>query len=115
MAVLRHTGPNHRSIQRIQRREESRRPIAFVVVGHGASTPWDKRKSRLGSVQRLDLALLVNREDQRVLRRVHIQSNDVVQLFQELRIPAHLEGAGQVRLEAVTPPDSHQSCSGSIP
>src|SRR5205809_590938 len=70
MAVLRHTGPNHRSIPRIERREQSRRPIALVVVGHGASTASDKRKSWLGSVQRLDLALLVNREHQRVLRRV---------------------------------------------
>ncbi len=93
MAVLRHTSPYHRPIQRIERREKGRRPIALVIVGHGASTAWNERKARLGSVESLNLTLLIDRVHHRVLGRVHIQTDDIVQLFQELRISTQFESA----------------------
>src|SRR4029434_6252749 len=38
-------------------------PVSLVVVGHGSAAPLLNRQSRLGSVQRLDLAFLVCTKD----------------------------------------------------
>src|SRR4029078_8084326 len=105
-AVLRHTSPYYRPIQCIERREQGRRPIALVVVGHGASSAWDEWQARLGSVQRLNLTLLIHRVHHRVLGRVHIQTDDIVQLLQELRISPQLDSARQMRLQTILPPHS---------
>ena len=52
------------ALQDLQCGKECGRAIAFVVVGHGAATPFLEREARLGSVQRLNLALLVNAQHQ---------------------------------------------------
>ena len=56
---------------------------------------------RLRAVQRLDLALLVHAQHQRLVRRVQVQADHVAQLLDELLVAAELEGLGQVGLEAV--------------
>ena len=48
-----------------------------------------------GAVQRLNLAFLVDAEDQRSLRRVQIEPDHVADLLDELRIAWHLEGVVQ--------------------
>src|SRR5215204_634355 len=106
MTMLRHAGPDHRPIQRIERREQRRGPVALVVMGHRASAARYKRKPWLGSVQRLDLALFIDRKHQRVLWRVQVKPDDIVQLLQESRMPAQLEGSSQMGLQTMTPPDA---------
>jgi hypothetical protein len=44
--------------------------VTFVVVGHRSSTARLHRQTRLGAVERLDLALLVDREDDRMGGRI---------------------------------------------
>ena len=51
-------------------------------------------------VERLDLALLVDTEHQRAVRRRQIEPNDVVDLVHEQRIAGELEGLRAVRLHA---------------
>src|SRR5215213_2516116 len=104
MTMLRHAGPNHRPIQRIERREQSRGPVTLVVMGHCASATRHERKPWLGSIQRLDLALLIDRKHQRVFGRVQVEPNDIVQLLQELRISAQLESPSQMGLQTMAPP-----------
>jgi hypothetical protein len=60
-----------------------------------------QRQSRLGAVERLNLALLVDGEDVGVSRRMDIEPDDVAQLGAELRIIGKLEMAHSVRLEAM--------------
>ena len=43
MTMLRHTGPDNRAVQRIERGEHRGRPVAFVVVGEGAAPPLLQR------------------------------------------------------------------------
>src|SRR5690606_26895691 len=63
-----------------------------------------------GSVQRLDLRLGVNREDDRPLGRTEIEADDVMQLLDELRIPGELERSHPVRPKAMClPAPSHGS------
>ncbi len=67
--------------------------------------PFLNGKPRLRPVQRLDLALLVEGEHDRPLRRVHVQPHHVAELLHELRIGGELEGAHPVGLQPVRPPD----------
>src|SRR3954466_6205193 len=88
MAVPRHTGPDHLPVQRIECSEQSRRSVALIVVGHRAVAARHKGKARLGSVERLNLAFFIDRENQSVLWRVQVKPDDIIQLLHELRIPA---------------------------
>src|SRR5208283_2032955 len=83
-----------------------RRPVSLVVVGHRAGAALLQRKSRLGAVERLDLALLVDRKHQRLVRRVEVKPDNVLNLLTKLRIIGELEAARQVRLEVMRRPDA---------
>ena len=50
---------DHRAIVGIERREQGRGAVALVVMGHACAQTSFHRQTRLGSVQRLNLALLV--------------------------------------------------------
>ncbi len=65
--------------------------VAFVVVGHGLAASLLERQPGLGVFQRLDLALLVDRQHQRMLGRVEIEPHDRFQLVREVGSVAHLE------------------------
>ena len=58
--------------------------MTFVVVGHRAGTARLHRQTRLGSVERLDLALLIDREDDRMGGRIDIEADDVFEFLGEL-------------------------------
>ena len=59
----------------------------------------------LSAVERLDLALLVERQDDRVGGRRDIKADDVAEFVDELRIIGKLELPNAVRLEAMGAPD----------
>ena len=51
--------------------------MAFVVMGHRPSAALLHRQTGLGAVERLDLALLINREDDGVGGRIDIETDDL--------------------------------------
>src|SRR5437867_523430 len=65
-----------------------------------------RRSSDLGAIERLDLALLVNRQNDGVGGRIDIEADDVLELVDELRIVGELELPPSVRLKAVRLPDA---------
>ena len=73
MAMTRHAGPDHLAVEHVESREQGRRAVALVVVRHGAGAPLLQRQSRLGAVERLDLALLVDRQDDGMRRRSDVE------------------------------------------
>jgi hypothetical protein len=77
---------DHRAGQDIQGGEQRRGAVALLVVGHRTRPPGLDRQARLSAIERLDLALLVHVQDNRVLRRVQIQANHVDKLFFEPRV-----------------------------
>ena len=91
--------------EHVERGEPGGGAVTFVVVGHGAGPTLLHRQSRLGAVERLDLALLIDRQHQRLVRRVEVEADDVLHLVDEVRIPRQLEGLDQVRLQPVRLPD----------
>ena len=65
--------------------------IALVVVCHGPGAPLLDGQARLGAVEGLDLALLVNRKHQGFVGRVQIKADDILDLGDEVWVVGDLE------------------------
>lgn len=90
----------HRAIGHIQRRKQRRAAVVDVVMGNPLHVPEPHRQHWLGTLERLDLALLVDTQHQGVLWRIQIQLDDVEHLFDEERVVGELEALRAVRLQA---------------
>ena len=106
MAVALHVAADDGAVEHVEGGEQGGGAVALVVVGHGAEPPLLHRQAGLGAVERLDLALLVDRQHDGMGRRVDIEPDDVAQLVDELRIVGELELPPAVRLQAVRLPDA---------
>lgn len=62
-------------------------------MGHTLDVAEAHGQDRLSTIQRLNLALLIHAEHQRVIGRIEIQSGNVSHLFDEERIIGELKGA----------------------
>ena len=105
MAMMLHTLADDLALKHIERGEQSGDAVTLVVVGHGASPTLFHRQSRLGAIQRLDLAFLIDREHDGVVGRIDVQANDLLELGRELRIVGQLKAAYQMRSQAMSAPD----------
>ena len=75
-------------------------------MGHGATFAGLHRQAGLGAVERLDLRFLVDRDDDGMDGRVHVEADDIFDLFSEGRVGGRLEGADPVGLKTVRLPDA---------
>ena len=94
------------ALQHVERGEQRCRAVALVVVRHRPAAALLHRQPRLGTVERLDLRLLVDRQHQRVLRRIEIKTDNILHLGGELRVVRQLEGLHPVRPQTVRRPDA---------
>lgn len=101
MAMALHAPADHLALQHVESCKEGSGSVPLVIVGHGAGAAFLHGQSRLGAIQRLDLALLVDRQDHGLGRRVDVESNDVAHLRRKLRVVGELEGSDAVRLKPV--------------
>ena len=108
MAMPSHTACDHGSVEDVARRKQSGRAVGVVVMGHRPAFSRFHRLARLRAAERLDLALLVDRDDHRVLGRVHVEADDVFDLLGELGIVRALEGANAARLQPMRLPQALQ-------
>src|SRR5215472_10785701 len=60
---------------------------------------WTHRQDRLGPIQRLNLALLIDTKHQSLFGWRHVEPNDVPHLFDKQRVRRKLEGFDAVRLQ----------------
>ena len=77
-------GADGGAIERTHGCKQCRGAIAHVVVRHRLCSPLFEGQSRLGTIQCLDLALLVAAQHQRVRRGRDVKADDIFQLFDEL-------------------------------
>src|SRR3984893_14094317 len=75
-------------------------------MGHGSALARLQRQARLGPIESLNLALLVDGDDHGVSWRVHVETDDVLDLLGEFRIVGALEGAKPMRLQAIGLPQT---------
>src|SRR5271166_5266779 len=104
MAMMLHTLADDLALKHIERGEQSGDAVTLVVVGHGASPTLFHRQPRLGAIQRLDLAFLIDREHDGVVGRIDVQANDLLELGRELRIVGQLKAPYQMRSQAMGAP-----------
>ena len=88
----------------LQCREQRRGAVALVVMGGLLRQAGPQWQDRGGAVQRLDLALLVHAQHDRVLRRRQIQPDHLAHLRLQLRIGGELERLAPPGLHLVLPP-----------
>ncbi|MCY1298284.1 hypothetical protein D9M70_477640 [compost metagenome] len=106
VSMLCHALTNDTSVEGVHRREQGRHAMTLVVVSHRLTATWLQRQAWLGPVKRLNLALLVAREDQCVFGWIEIQPDDVFQLLGKVFIVRHLETHHPMRLESMRLPDA---------
>ncbi len=90
---------------RPERGEQGGGAVALIVVGHGAETAFLHGQAWLGSIQRLDLTFLVDRQDDGVGGRIGIKPSDIAQFADEVRIVRELGLPVALWLQAVGTPD----------
>ena len=61
--VALHIAADHGAVEDIEGREQCRRAVTLVVVGHRPGAALLHWQAGLGTVERLDLALFIDRED----------------------------------------------------
>ena len=69
MPVTLHVAADHRAVEDVERGEQGGGAIALVVVRHGRLAPALQRQPWLHAIQRLDLALFVDRQHDGMIRR----------------------------------------------
>jgi hypothetical protein len=106
MAMALHASADDLAVQHVEGGEQRRRAVALVVVRHGPGAAALHGQAGLRSVERLDLALLVDGQHHRVGGRIDVEPDDVPDLGGEVRVVRELEGADAVRLEPVRTPDA---------
>ena len=79
--------------------------MADVVVGLSLGHTDVHRQDGLRTLERLDLRLFIHRKYNRVLRRVDVETDDIADLLDELRVVRDLETSDNVRLEPKGLPD----------
>ena len=104
MAVTGQAVADHLSVEHAECRKECRRPVTPVVVCAGSQAPLLHGKPRLGPVEGLDLALLVDAEHHGLVGRVKVEADNVVKLRDEVLVPPDFEGFDEMGLQVVLLP-----------
>ena len=107
-----HVPTNDGAVEHVEGGKQGGCAVALVVMGHGAEPSLLHRQAGLGTVERLDLALLVDRQHDGVGRRVDVEADDIAQLVNEQRVVGELELPPAVGLQAVRLPDATH-CAGA--
>ncbi len=79
------TGADQGAVEGVEGRAQAGGSIALVVMGHGPAPAFLHRQFRLGPVQGLNLRRFINAQDQRLVRGVQVDADDIGQLLHEPR------------------------------
>ena len=72
--------------------EQRGRAVALVVVSTPLGLPRSHRQQRLRAIERLDLRLFIDTQDQGTVGRVEVEPDNVAHLVDKQRIAGQLEG-----------------------
>ena len=92
MAMTRIILRDHSALADMERGKQAGRAVSLILVGEGPAATTLQGQARLRTVQRLNLALLIDAQHHCVLRWLQIDANHVRELLHKLRIPRQLEG-----------------------
>jgi hypothetical protein len=106
MPVLLHIPSDHGAIEDVERGEQRGRAVPLVIMSHRAEPPLLERQPWLRAVERLNLALLIKRQHDRMRGRIDIKPNNIVEFICELGIVRQLELPEAMRLQTMRLPDA---------
>ena len=107
--VLLHGSADDSARTRVQRSKERQGSMPVVLEAVPLQATWRQGQHRIQAVERLNLRLLVQREDRRMLGRIQIQADHVGGLAFEVGIVRRHVALGPMRLDGSPAPDSlHQ-------
>jgi len=109
MPMARHAVSDHPAVEHAQGGKQGRCAMADVIMSHCSGTTFLQGKTGLRSVKSLDLAFLVQAENQRLVWRIEIKADDIAQLLHEPLVTAQFEGPDQMGFQIVLPPDPPDS------
>ena len=101
VAMVLHVAADDGAIEDVEGCEQRGGAVTFVVARHRPGAARLHRQSRLGAVECLVLAFLVDRENNRMGGRIDVEADDVFELLSELRVRRQLERANAMRRELV--------------
>ena len=106
MPVALHTAPDDLAFEDVEGGEQGGGAVALVIVCHRGAARLLDRQARLGAVERLDLAFLVDAKDHGMGRWIDIQANDILELVGEAGVIGDLERAHPMGLKPLSDPDA---------
>src|SRR2546421_9422834 len=106
MSMTRHTRTDYGAVQNVESGKESRRAVTLIVVRHSAATTLLNRQSWLRSFQGLNLTLLISTQYQGFIRWIQVQTDHIIEFFDELFIFRQLEGPAAMWLQSIRIPNT---------
>ena len=94
VAMARFAHGHHFAVEHVERREQGGGAVTKIIMGYALDITQTQRQQRLGPLQRLHLALFVDTQHQRLVRRIEVKAHDVAYLLhkkwvgRELKAPA---------------------------
>ena len=104
------TSANHLPGRNIQRRKQTRRSVAEVIVSVAFRTATGHQQWWLGTIQSLHLTFFVDTTNNRTIRRMQVQPDDMTHLVDELRSFRLFERFSSVWLKARCDESRSESC-----
>jgi hypothetical protein len=105
VAMPLHVAADDRAIEDIERCKERRGAVALVVMCHRAEPALLHRQAGLGAIEHLTLQLLVDGKHHRMLWRIDVEPDHVLDLLGEGAIVGELELPPAMRHQARLAPD----------
>ena len=96
-----HVAADDGAIEDVEGSEQRGGTVTLVVVRHRPGAARLHRQPRLGTVERLNLAFLVDRENDRMGGRIDVEADYILKLLCEFRIGRQLEHADAMGRELV--------------
>src|ERR1700757_1641923 len=106
MPMLLHAASDDLAFEHVEGGKQGGGAVAFVVVCHSGGAPLLEGQARLGAIECLNLALLVDREHDGMLGRIDVKPHHVMQLLNEVGVVRELELPDAMRLQPVRSPDT---------
>ena len=98
--------PDHGARLEVERGEQVGSAVTQIVGSTPLSLAGAHRQQRLTAIECLDLALLVDAQHQRAVRRIEVKPDDIAHFLDEQRVFGKLEALDSMRLQRKGPPDA---------
>lgn len=98
-------GREQRALRNIEGGKQRGGAMALVIMGHRAAPAVLQREAGLSAIERLDLAFLIHRQNDRMFWRMQIQSHHILQFLLEVWILTELESVDPMWAKAMGGPD----------